>query len=198
VDLEPYAESSNIDAILYVGYPGQSGGTAIAESLYGKFSPSGRLTTTIYPADYANQVAIDDMRMRPSSKNDTFPGRTYRFYKGATFPFGFGLSYTSFEYHIEYSQSDKGALLISVQVHNTGPMDGSESVLLFYVGPNAGENGNPIKTLVGFDKVFLVAGATDTIEFSIDSRITRATGLHRFFAGPADDGNSVDFYREKR
>jgi len=178
-----------------VGYPGQSGGTAITEALYGKYSPSGRLTTTIYPADYANQVAIDDMRMRPSRKDDSFPGRTYRFYNGkrAVFPFGYGLSFTSFDHQIEYSYSDRGTL-ISVQVRNTGPMDGSESVLLFHAGPNAGEYGNPIKTLVGFDKVFLVVGATDRVEFSIDSRVTSATGLHRFFVGPTDDGSSVDIY----
>lgn len=76
---------------------GQAGGQALAEILFGDVNPSGRLTQTFYPASFVTQADAGDMRMRPDH-SDGFPGRTYRFYDGPTvFPFGHGLSYTSFE-----------------------------------------------------------------------------------------------------
>lgn len=83
----------NISALLWAGYPGQSGGTAIFSLLTGASAPAARLPVTQYPARYVDDVPLTDMSLRPSDKS---PGRTYRWYKSPVFPFGFGLHYTTF------------------------------------------------------------------------------------------------------
>jgi beta-D-xylosidase 4 len=92
-------QASEGSSILWVGYPGQAGGTAIAMTLFGLngASPAGRLPLTQYPASYTSQVSMFDMSFRPSLTN---PGRTYKFFPSeqAVFEFGTGLSYTEFEY----------------------------------------------------------------------------------------------------
>jgi len=86
--------SPSVNAILWGGYPGQSGGAAVADILTGKAAPAGRLPLTQYPAAYTSQIPMTDMSLRPSSSS---PGRTYTWYQGkAVFPFGFGLHYTTF------------------------------------------------------------------------------------------------------
>jgi len=98
VDLTQVKETSQIGAIMWVGYPGQSGGTAIANVIFGEYNPGGRMPYTMYPADYVNEILMTDMDMRPNSTINT-PGRTYRFYTGEpVYPFGTGLSYTNFSY----------------------------------------------------------------------------------------------------
>lgn len=69
---------SKVSSIVWVGYPGQSGGQALAEVIFGDYNPAGRLPYTIYPANYVNQVSMFDMGMRPNASNGN-PGRTYRF-----------------------------------------------------------------------------------------------------------------------
>lgn len=96
---------TNANGVLWVGYPGQSGGQAIAEVLYGKVSPSGRLPFTIYPADYVKQISFFNMSTRAS------PGRTYKFYTGTpvyTYIWHRGLSYTHFT--MKWSMLPEGAL----------------------------------------------------------------------------------------
>lgn len=190
IDLSPYKEDKSIDAILYVGYPGQAGGTAIAEALYGKFSPSGKLTTTIYPEAFAEQADIRDMRMRPS---ENFPGRTYRYYTGETvYPFGFGMSYTIFERTITTSDNDSDFSKVNVEVSNQGPMESAHSVLLFHSGPKAGHEGNPIRSLVGFDNIFLLVGEKKVVEFNIDSAVMKGAGLHQFSLGLNEEGEDEE------
>jgi hypothetical protein len=189
IDLSPYKKNKNIDAMLYVGYPGQSGGTAIAEAIYGEFSPSGRLATTIYPAQFTEQVDIGDMRMRPSGD---FPGRTYRYYTGeVVYPFGFGMSYTKFKRTMTMANDDGSNAAtsdafsrVNIEVLNQGPTNCAHSLLLFHSGPNAGHNGNPIRSLIGFEKVLLRVGEKVTVPFSIDSHILRKNGMHRFSLAP--------------
>ena len=103
------AVHSRAGAILWLGYPGQSGGAALAAVLTGAASPAGRLVTTIYPAAYAQQVSMLDMTFRPSATN---PGRTYRFYPpdSAVFEFGFGMSYTKFVFEWLQGEESDGQL----------------------------------------------------------------------------------------
>lgn len=97
VDVEFLKEDGRVAAMVFAGYPGQAGGQALAEILFGDINPSGRLTQTFYPAEFVSQAGAGDMRMRPHPTSG-FPGRTYRFYEGSVvFPFGYGLSYSSFE-----------------------------------------------------------------------------------------------------
>lgn len=182
VDLTKY-KAGSVDAILYTSYMGQAAGNALADILYGIKSPSGRLVTTMYPNSYLQQIQLDDMRMRPS--NDT-PGRTYRFYEGpVVYPFGFGLSYTSWNYSLSFIST---ASQVSVQIYNTGLVDSSNAILLFHMGPNAGERGEPIKSLIGFDKVFVHAGGTKKLNFDATKWIsTQAQGIHTFMVGPSSE-----------
>lgn len=90
-----------VNGLLWVGYPGQSGGRAIMDLVYGRAAPAGRLPVTQYPASYNEAVPPTDMALRPGLGNSN-QGRTYMWYTGeATVPFGFGLHYTSFEARVE-------------------------------------------------------------------------------------------------
>jgi beta-D-xylosidase 4 len=93
VDDTAWLESSAVNAILWAGYPSQSGGTALLDIMTGAIAPAGRLPITQYPADYVNQVTAVDQSLRPSNSS---PGRTYKWYDGAVLPFGYGLHYTEF------------------------------------------------------------------------------------------------------
>lgn len=96
VDLSLYKNHPKVGAIVFGGYLGQAGGQALADMLFGKYSPAGRLTQTFYDSDYVNTMPIYDMHMRPTFVTGN-PGRTYRFFSGApVYEFGFGLSYTTF------------------------------------------------------------------------------------------------------
>ncbi|XP_064404909.1 uncharacterized protein LOC135350121 [Halichondria panicea] len=174
---------SNADAVMWVGYPGQSGGQAMAEILVGMVNPSGRLPFTMYPKDYVNQISMFDMSMRIS------PGRSYKFYTGTpVFHFGDGLSYTTFSYKwsasptveeapVQYSKS--GGLVVSreslrraqidyeVEVTNTGSRGGAVSVLAFMT---SSEQGAPMKQLFDFQKVYLEAGGSVKLFFAATER----------------------------
>ncbi|KAH7573495.1 hypothetical protein ACOSQ2_007487 [Xanthoceras sorbifolium] len=96
VDVSFAKNDPRISAILWVGYPGQAGGTAIADVLFGTANPGGKLPMTWYPHDYLAKVPMTNMGLRADPARG-YPGRTYRFYKGPViFPFGHGLSYTTF------------------------------------------------------------------------------------------------------
>ncbi|KAL2503809.1 putative beta-D-xylosidase 7 [Abeliophyllum distichum] len=97
VDISFAKDNPKIGSILWAGYPGEAGGTALAEIIYGDYNPGGRLPVTWYPKDFI-KVPMTDMRMRPEPSTG-YPGRTYRFYNGTkVFEFGFGLSYTNYSY----------------------------------------------------------------------------------------------------
>lgn len=190
VDLAHAKSLSKVRSILWVGYPGQSGGDAIAKTIFGEYSPAGRLPFTMYPADYVNQVSMFDMGMRPSKSN---PGRTYRFYQGTSiYPFGFGLSYTIFQYqwsdnsvkpvYISASLIDSTISQLfasklsaspefssSVIVTNKGTRASDDVVLAFLVPPNPGKDGNPLKVLFGFERINLAPEESKTLHFSTSS-----------------------------
>ncbi|CAL4976676.1 unnamed protein product [Urochloa decumbens] len=99
VDVSFAQNNSKIGAIVWAGYPGEEGGTAIADVLFGKHNPGGRLPLTWFKNDYVNQIPMTSMALRPDAARG-YPGRTYKFYDGPAvlYPFGHGLSYTTFTY----------------------------------------------------------------------------------------------------
>jgi beta-glucosidase len=140
-------ETQSCDAILQAWYPGQEGGPAIADILFGDVNPSGKLPVTFYKS-VADLPDVEDYNME---------GHTYRYFRGEPlYPFGYGLSYTTFEYG-EASVKD-GAL--EIPVTNTGARNGSEVVQLYVSRPADAEG--PIKTLRGFCRVNVPAGETVT------------------------------------
>ncbi|KAL8054694.1 hypothetical protein ABFX02_04G008600 [Erythranthe guttata] len=100
IDVSFAENDPKIGAILWAGYPGQAGGAAIADVLFGSHNPGGKLPMTWYPQEYLNNLPMTTMDMR-SNPSRNYPGRTYRFYKGpVVYPFGHGLSYTSFAHAV--------------------------------------------------------------------------------------------------
>ncbi|GLT36719.1 hypothetical protein SLA2020_110800 [Shorea laevis] len=100
IDISFAKNNPKIKAILWAGYPGEQGGHAIADIVFGKHNPGGRLPITWYEADYVSKVPMTSMPLRPVDSLG-YPGRTYKFFNGSTvYPFGYGLSYTKFKYDI--------------------------------------------------------------------------------------------------
>ncbi|KAJ4965724.1 hypothetical protein NE237_017573 [Protea cynaroides] len=109
LDVSFAKDDPRIAAIIWVGYPGETGGQALAELIFGEFNPGGRLPMTWYPESFVH-VPMTDMRMRPDPSSG-YPGRTYRFYTGHNvYKFGYGLSYTNYTYSF-LSVPDKLSLL---------------------------------------------------------------------------------------
>ncbi|MCL5130016.1 glycoside hydrolase family 3 protein [Algibacter sp. L4_22] len=154
--------AENVPAILEAWYPGEFGGKAIADVLFGDYNPSGRLPITFYKS-------VTDL---PDFKNYNMENRTYKYFKGAPlFPFGHGLSYTSFEYenlNIPEKVKLNDAIKIAVDVKNTGAVDGDE-VVQFYLTHEDKQDKSPIRTLVGFKRIHLNAGETKTVNYKIDA-----------------------------
>ena len=191
LDLSYVRDSTQCASLIWAGYPGQTGGLAVANVIFGDYNPGGRLPITIYPASFVTAVSMFDMQMRPSPTN---PGRTYKFYTGqAVYEFGTGLSYTTFSYswYNESSQSvfnvqslmkdnfDEKKLLLHyfrVNVTNTGPVFGDDVVLAFVTPPQKSihDQTPPIKKLVGFERVHLDVNETAQVFFplNVDSLLT--------------------------
>ncbi len=150
-------------AILEAWYPGEEGGTAVAEALAGDFSPGGRLPLTFYKS--VDQLpAFDDYNMK---------GRTYRYFTGEPlYPFGYGLSYTSFGYsNLHFDKESLGAsddLTARVDVKNTSTMAGDEVVEVYVTHP--GVEAAPVRALAGFKRVHVTAGATEHVQITVTNR----------------------------
>jgi beta-glucosidase len=153
----------HVPAILEAWYPGEEGGTAVAEALAGDFSPGGRLPLTFYRS--VSQIPpFDDYNMK---------GRTYRYFTGdPLYPFGYGLSYTSFEYSgLSFDKNSVGAaddLVASVDVKNAGAMAGDEVVQVYLTHP--GLKGAPIRALAGFKRLHLAPGETQKVQITLPNR----------------------------
>ncbi|CAN6373502.1 unnamed protein product [Urochloa humidicola] len=103
IDIAFAQNDPKVGAILWVGYPGQAGGQAIADVIFGKHNPGGKLPMTWYPQDYLRRAPMTNMAMRANPASG-YPGRTYRFYTGPTIhPFGYGLSYTKFTHSLAHA-----------------------------------------------------------------------------------------------
>lgn len=159
-DIDVDAVAPYADAIIFAWYPGEQGGNALADIVFGKISPSGHLPLTFYKS--INNV--------PDYKNYHMAGHTYRYYKGPVqYPFGFGLSYTSFAYSLQnglkknYKTND--TLTISIKVKNTGSMNGDEVVQGYIQYPTVDRM--PYKELKFFKRVSVNSGDEQTVYVKI-------------------------------
>jgi beta-glucosidase len=151
------------NAILEAWYPGQAGGSAVAKTLSGSDNPAGRLPVTFYR----------DMRDLPPFEDYSMSGRTYRYFAGEPlWPFGFGLSFTSFEYRdlrLATDQLEAGAGLdVQVTLRNTGQVAGDEVAQLYLKFPNV--PGAPLRALRGFQRVHLAPNESRRLQFHLESR----------------------------
>jgi len=145
-------ETETCDAIVQAWYAGQEGGTAVADVLFGDCNPAGKLPVTFYKS--TSQL--------PDYEDYSMKGRTYRYFSDALYPFGYGLSYTTFKMGNEkLTAAADGTGSVSVDVTNTGNREGTEIVQL-YVRDKADTEG-PTKSLRGFQRVTLKAGETKTV-----------------------------------
>ena len=169
----------HVPAILEMWYPGESGGTALAEILAGDVSPSGRLPVTFYKS-------VDQL---PPFEDYSMSKRTYRYFDGeALYPFGYGLSYSSFHYSnpqfSEIASSGKTAAKISADVTNTGRTAADEVVQLYLT--HQGVAGAPIRELKGFQRVHLSPRERRSVVFTLNERELSSvdeTGKRRMIPG---------------
>ncbi|XP_058738832.1 probable beta-D-xylosidase 2 [Vicia villosa] len=195
VDITFAKNDPRIAAILWAGYPGQAGGAAIADILFGTADPGGKLPVTWYPQEYLKNLAMTNMAMRPSTVG--YPGRTYRFYKGpVVYPFGHGLTYTHFVHtlasaptivsvpihghrhgnntnisnkaiRVTHARCGKLSITLHVDVKNVGSRDGTHTLLVFSAPPNGGAHWVPQKQLVTFEKVHVPAKSKQRVRVNI-------------------------------
>ena len=151
-------EAANIPAIIQAWYGGQAGGEAIADVLFGDYNPAGRLPVTFYKN-------VNDL---PDFEDYSMDNRTYRYFKGEPlYPFGFGLSYTNFDYKkLKIKSVKSNEMTVNVAVTNTGKRAGDEVVQLYIAHKNAAFK-TPIRSLKGFQRIHLKAGETQNLTFKL-------------------------------
>jgi len=154
---------AHASAILDAWYPGEEGGAAVAETLSGRNNPAGRLPVTFYK----------DVSQLPPFESYAMKGRTYRYFEGdPLYPFGYGLSYTSFSYSGLTPLSDViaagGSAAFEVTVTNTGTRAGDEVAQLYLEFPDV--PGRPIRALRNFQRIHLEAGASQRVHFELQPR----------------------------
>ncbi len=187
-------ETESCDAIVQAWYAGELGGQAIADVLFGDYNPSGKLPITFYKN--SDQL--------PDFENYSMKGRTYRFMNDALFPFGYGLSYTTFkigEARINKTQiATNESLELTIPVTNTGKRDGTEIVQVYVHKVN--DTDGPIKTLRGFQRVEVSAGKTAnaviTLPYSSfefydrkSGKITVTPGKYEIYYGNSSDNKDL-------
>jgi beta-glucosidase len=154
---------AHANAILDAFYPGEEGGAAVAETLSGRNNPAGRLPVTFYK----------DVSQLPPFENYSMKGRTYRYFEGTPlYPFGYGLSYTTFAYS-ELTVPTRAVAAgnpvpVDVTVTNTGKLAGDEVAQLYLEFPNV--PGAPLRALRAFQRVHLDAGASQKLHFELQPR----------------------------
>ena len=154
-------ESRNADAILQAWYGGQAAGDAIVDVLFGEYNPAGRMPLTTYKSD-------DDL---PPFESYSMENRTYRYFKGEVrYPFGYGLSYTTFVYDkVDCASKVQtgNRIQVSTTVRNTGKCDGDEVVQLYVVHPQNANIRIPLCALKGFQRVHLKVGEARRVTFTL-------------------------------
>ncbi|MBK8780478.1 MAG: glycoside hydrolase family 3 C-terminal domain-containing protein [Anaerolineales bacterium] len=181
-----------VDAILFVWYPGMEGGRAVADVLFGDVSPAGKLPLT-FPESLDQLPAFDDYSMK---------GRTYRYMlEEPLYPFGFGLSYTSFEYsdlHLDKTTLAPGeSLNVSLTLTNSGASDSAE-VAQYYLSDLHASTIVPLHHLIGFERIILKAGESCILKstitpqmmsfFNDDGKLTLESGEFRLEVGGCSPG----------
>jgi len=170
------------DAILYVGYPGEEGGNAVADVIFGDINPAGRFPVTIVKS-------TSDL---PPFTDYSMKNRTYRYYHGEPeFPFGFGLSYTTFLYsdiqtnNVSFHKDEK--IMISCKVKNSGNFSGDEVVQLYVRKIHPDEN-DPVESLKGFSRRFITKGGSVAVEFQLQASDLQSwnTTLNSWEVRPGD------------
>ena len=156
-------ETETCEAILQAWYPGQQGGRAVADVLFGDYNPAGRLPVTFYRS----------IEQLPDFEDYNMTGRTYRFMKERPlFPFGYGLSYTTFTYGVAiFNKQTVGSednLSLMVPVSNTGSRDGEEVVQVYL--SKVGDEAGPVKTLRAFKRVSVPAGKTVNVHITLSKK----------------------------
>ena len=160
-------ENENLPAILQAWYPGQEGGNAVADVLFGNYNPGGRLPVTFYKS-------VNDL---PGFEDYSMNGRTYKYFEGkALYPFGHGLSYAKFKYNsakvtlpvIKAGQET----FVEVSVTNTSGITGDE-VVQVYASAKGVKEFRPLKTLAGFERVTIPAGKTILVKIPINPTALR-------------------------
>jgi len=183
-------ENEIVPAILQAWYGGEAAGTAVADVLFGDYNPAGRLPVTFYRS-------VDDL---PPFEDYDMAGRTYRYFDGEVlYPFGYGLSYTRFSYDnliLEKNEiTGNVSITVSVDVTNTGGMDGEEVVQL-YIHETGSDEVRPLKDLRGFERVEVKAGQTIVVTMTLgpeelayyDSTVgdyVVEPGLYEIMVGPS-------------
>lgn len=165
VDVSFAKTNPSIGSILWAGYPGQAGGTALAEIIFGDHNPGGRLPMTWYPQDFV-KIAMIDMRMRPESSSG-YPGRTYRFYKGdKVFDFGFGLSYSKYTYKLKHAhQTNLYFNQSSIMSTTATTSDSVRYLLISELGPQTCD-GRKFKVNIGVKNHGEMAGKHPVLLFA--------------------------------
>jgi len=171
--------NDHVRAILEAWYPGESGGTAVAEALVGDFSPAGRLPVTFYKS----------LEQLPPFEDYSMANRTYRYFSGdPLFPFGYGLSYAAFHYSnprvSRESMPADGFVTVSSDVTNRGAMEGDEVVQLYLTHDAVA--GAALQELRGFQRIHLARGQTRTVTFKISDRdlsVVGTDGQRRIVSG---------------
>lgn len=154
----------HVPAIVNAWYPGEQGGTAVAEVLFGDYNPAGRL-----PLTYYNNIS----ELPPFDDYDITKGRTYQYFQGKPlYPFGYGLSYTSFTYKNIRVTDNGDKLNVNFTVRNSGKQDGYEVAQLYVKFPDQ-DFTTPIKQLKGFKKVFIQKGKDLQINIELKKEMLR-------------------------
>ena len=169
VEVEPFKTDPGIPGMIWTGYNGQAQGAAMAQILFGEANPGGKLNVT-WHTSVKDLPEFNDYTLRGDGTN----GRTYWYYdKEVSYEFGYGLSYTTFEYgnfsisRKEITPNDK--VTVSVDVRNSGDADGDEVVQVYVKTPDSRASlERPIKRLKGFQRVTIPAGQTRRVAIDID------------------------------
>ena len=190
-------ELETCDAILQWWYCGEQGGTALADVLTGRYNPSGKLPVTFYRS-------TDDL---PDFLDYTMKNRTYRYFTGKPlFPFGYGLSYTTFEFKNLKHKMTKNGVEVSIKVKNTGKLDGTETIQLYF--RRLADKEGPLKTLCGYQQVTLKAGEERVVNIvltrqqletwdSQSNTIHFVPGQYQLMAGSSSADNSLQVINVK-